>query len=140
MHRRLLALCLIATLCPAAHADGLTDLRNALQRLPGQTPLKASVSARTLNTKAEDKTPKPEPDLASVVMEDGPQGLRLAYAPDLLQRLKAEAALKQKDSKAPTPIRSAVNALDPIGLRNLTAAAQPLLRLKRSSAPRVMNA
>ncbi|WP_230413618.1 hypothetical protein [Undibacterium umbellatum] len=39
----------------AAQADGLADLKAALARLPGQTPLKAIVEAKTWSRQGEGK-------------------------------------------------------------------------------------
>jgi hypothetical protein len=112
-----------------ARADGLEDLREALSKLRGTSVLKATVTAKVNATVKEDsEKPRVEMGSASLALEDGPQGLRLTYASDLLNKVSAERAARRKDSKAPAPIRSAMEELDYADLLSMTHAAPDLLR------------
>jgi hypothetical protein len=112
-----------------ARANSLDDLREALGKLRGATPIKATVSARVNSTvKEESDKPRTESGSATLLIEDGPQGLRLLYAPDLISRASAERAARRKDSKAPTPTRSALEELDYSDLVTMAHAAPDLLR------------
>jgi hypothetical protein len=122
-----LALCLCAA--APAHAGSLEDLKAALAKLQGQTPVKAVATARVQSTnKDDDEKARQEAGSATVALEDGPLGLRLIYSPDLLAKAHAESAARQKDSKAATPTRTALNELTMLDVSNLTNAAAVLAR------------
>ena len=119
------------SLCAAApvQAGGLEDLKAALAKLQGASPVKAVATARVQSTnKDDDDKARQESGSATVALEDGPQGLRLLYSPDLLAKAHAESAARQKDSKAATPTRSALNELTMLDVSNLTKAAAVLAR------------
>ena len=110
-------------------ADALDELREALGKLRGAMPLRATVTARINATVREDSDKaRVESGSASLVMEDGPQGLRLVYSPDVLARSSAERAAQRRDGKAPTPTSTAMARLDVGELAGMAQAAPELLR------------
>ena len=125
--RTALLLCL-AWLCTAARADGPAELRAALQRLQGQAPLKAAITARTQHRQGEGSEAEETQGLASLLVDDGPQGLRVQYAQDTLARVRAEDAAKDTDASARAPTVAALNALGYREIRELTSAAESLGR------------
>ena len=124
---RLVALSLVAA-SGAAHADGLSDLRGALARLQGQSPLKASAQARDWRRTGEGKDAKEKQGQVTIGLEDGPRGLQPLYSHELLAKVDAESRVSIKDKSAPTPATQALGQLGFGELRGLSSAAPPLLR------------
>ncbi|MFC3178610.1 hypothetical protein [Undibacterium amnicola] len=111
-----------------AHADGLADLKTALTRLQGQTPLKAVVEAKTWNRQGEGKDQEETHGLASVSVEESPRGLHVLYSKDMLAKLEVEERQREKDKKAKTPTLSALNEVNSSALRPMISAAGSLSR------------
>jgi hypothetical protein len=127
----LAAACLAAVLASAplaARADAQSDLRAALARLGGTGLLKATLDVSTLERRGEGKDASEKPGQASLKLEDGPQGLQVHYAPDLLVRLDAEARARAKDPEAKTPASNALKDVDATDIRPTIAAAGALAR------------
>ncbi|MEN9864567.1 MAG: hypothetical protein RL748_157 [Pseudomonadota bacterium] len=118
-----------ALFCSAgAQADGLSDLKAALNRLQGQTPLKATLEIHRMSRQGEGKELEENQGKASVSLEDGARGLQVLYARDLLQRAEAEEKAKEKDAKAKTPTLSALKDISAGELRPMISAASHLAR------------
>lgn len=111
-----------------AHADGLSDLKSALTRLQGQTPVKAVVDAKTWNRQGEGKDLEETQGSASVVIEESQRGLQVLYSKEMLNKLEAEERSKEKDQKAKTPTLSALGEVNSSALRPMISAASHLLR------------
>lgn len=125
------SLALAATLscgCSIAHADGLADLRAALARLQGTTPLKASVDAHDWRRTGDGKDAQEHQGSVTIGLEDGPRGLQPLYARDLLARSDAELRAAVKDKKAGKPIEQTLGQLGIAELRLLASAAPALSR------------
>lgn len=121
----LVCLCMCSTM---AQADGLADLKSALGRLQGQTPLKAVVEAKTWNRQGEGKEAEETHGLASVSVEESPRGLQVLYSKDMLSKLENEERQKEKDKKAKTPTLSALSEVNSSSLRPMISAASGLSR------------
>ena len=85
----------LALLAPALRADGLSDLRAALQRLPATQPVKATVDCQIWNRTVKDKQPKIIQGQIQVKLEEGPAGLKLGWDKAELDHI--QAATKAKD-------------------------------------------
>ncbi len=133
-HQTLMKLTLQSTLlmsvmcASAAQADGLSDLKAALARLQGQTPLKATVDAKTWNRQGEGKELEETQGSASVLVEESQRGLQVLYSKEMLSKLEAEERLKEKDQKAKTPTLAALGEVNSSALRPMISAASHLLR------------
>lgn len=114
---------LAITCATPARADGVADLRSALQRFNSTTPLKVQVEARTWNRKGEGKDLEERHGLANVLVDDGPKGIQITYSRDLLNKLDAEEKAKEKDPKIKTPTISALGDVNASNLRSLLSAA-----------------
>ena len=111
-----------------AYADGLGDLRAALEKLQGTSPLRVTLTAQVSTTSRDDDDKQRTANgTASVTAEDGPQGLRIAYPRDIMVRAMAEGAGRQSDSTAPIPTRNALNELDYADVHSMVHAAETLL-------------
>ena len=118
----------ILFLGPQAHADGVSDLRSALARLQGQSPLRAQVDAKTWNRQGDGKETDETQGAASVTIEEGSRGLSVLYSKDMLAKLEAEERNKERDAKAKTPTLSALNEVNSSALRPMLSAASSLSR------------
>lgn len=119
----------LSLLSANAYADGLSDLKSALARLQGQTPLKAIVEAKTWNRQGDSKDVEETVGLAAVSLEEGARGLQVLYSKDMLTKLESEERLKEKDSKAKTPTLSALSEVNSSALRPMLFAASSLSRI-----------
>lgn len=125
MTLRLLSLLLLGTLL---RADALGDLRDALARLDGQSPVKASVEYQFWSRQGDDKKPLITEGRAAATVEDGPQGLRMSWAPDLLQAAAQEAQAQAADPDAKASTRQALEGLRALTVRDALHGAGALLR------------
>jgi hypothetical protein len=119
---------------PWAQADALSDLRTALQRLQGQTPIKGQISIKSENRQNEGKDDaRNDVGAAQVSFDDGPQGLRLNFPSALLAKALQEDAAKDANPKAGTPTSIGLSSLGYQDVRQMTRASDVLLRtLNRS--------
>lgn len=129
-----LAVALLAA-SPWAQADALKDLKAALSRLQGQTPIKGQIAVKSENRQNEGKDDaRTDTGVAQVVFDDGPQGLRLTYPQPLLAKAQQEDAAKDANPKAPTPTATGLSSLAYQDVRQMTRASEGLLRtLNRAS-------
>lgn len=111
-----------------ARADGPADLKAALARLQGQTPLKAVLEISRRTHQGEGKDQEETVSKATVTLEDGARGLQVLYGKDLLARAEAEENAREKDAKAKTPTLSAMRDIGAGELRPMISAAGTLAR------------
>ncbi|MDM4768320.1 hypothetical protein [Pelomonas sp. SE-A7] len=111
-----------------AQADTLADVRAVLAQ-QGQASVKAVIEVKSLSRNGEGKDLEEQQGEAAVQVEDGPQGLRVMYARELLQRGEAEAQNKARDPKTKTVTLSGIAKLDNSNLRELLNPAAKLGRL-----------
>ena len=118
----------VLVLGPHAHADGVSDLKSALARLQGQSPLKAQVDAKTWTRQSDNQDSDETQGAASVMVEEGARGLSVLYSKDMLAKLEVEERNKERDAKAKTPTLSALNEVNSSSLRPMLSAASSLSR------------
>ena len=132
MHRGnfLSASVLLATVFSSglAYADGPADLRSALTRLQGTSPIKAVIEAKTWVRRGEGKEAEETQGSASVALEDNGRGLQVLYGKDLLARLDNEERAREKDSKAKAPLTATMREFSSGELRSMCGAASALSR------------
>ena len=109
-----------------AYADGLSDMKAALLRLQGETPINAEVEAKTWNRQGSGKNTEEHDGLISVTVEDNQHGFSVLLSKDLLTKLEAEERAKEKDKKARTPTLAALRAASVTSLRPLVSAANSI--------------
>ncbi len=125
----LTALLVLAATSPGARADALSDLKAALTRLQGQTPIKGHIAVKSENRQNEGKDDaRTETGVAQVAFDDGPQGLRLSYPQPLLAKAQQEDTAKDANPKAPTPTATGLSNLAYQDVRQMTRASESLLR------------
>ncbi len=122
---RLLPICLLAA--TALHADGLGDLRAALQKLQGHDPIRARAEVNSTNLNGEGKKQKSRQSRGAVLLEEGPGGLRLGWTPEQMEAARAETRRKKADPEAPTPNLDSLRALNAEDASEMLGAAPALL-------------
>ncbi|HLO68741.1 MAG TPA: hypothetical protein VK188_17075 [Holophaga sp.] len=92
-------------------ADALADFKGRLQKVPRAEGLRAAVEVETWSRQGDDKAPRITQGRAQAWVESGAQGLRVAWAPDLVQKALQEARAQKADPEAPAPTRAGMAAL-----------------------------
>ena len=108
----------------AAAADGLTDLRLTLSRLPGTTPVHGTLDVTSTVRSSEEE--KPNDGKASVGFEIGEQGLHIIYPRAMLMQATQEARAEARDPERTTPVRSGASHIRPIHVAELLDGAAAL--------------
>ncbi len=131
--RRSLALLFAAT--ALLRADTLSDLKAGLLKLNGGEGVKATLDVSIWRQVVDDKKPVVSQGKASAQVEDGPQGVRIAWSRNLLQQAQAEARAQALDPDKQVPTRSAMDSVGAVGVSEYLNYAGPLLReLDRAQA------
>lgn len=124
---RLAAAFIVGLLASAsAHADALADLRAALARLSGQSPLLATADVQLRRHQGDGAEATDLKGSASVNLDAGPRGLQMLYSRELLSRLEADARAQSRDRNAKTPTQAALSELDAAALQRMVSAGPAL--------------
>jgi len=123
------ALLVLLLASPWAQADGLADLRAALARPQGTVALRGMFKADTTSRQGDAADSDDNRGQAQVQFEEGPQGLRLLFSRDTLQRVEQEERSHQRDPKARTPTLTGLKALEVNELRGMLSPTAALLAL-----------
>lgn len=110
----------LAAFSQSARADGLSDLKGAMQRLQAKMPVKAA-----LETKFWRRLGDPGEEIngqVSANLEEGSQGLQVLYTKDVVNRIEAEEKAKARDPNSKTPTLSTTREMDVPELRSMLNA------------------
>jgi hypothetical protein len=123
---------LFVLLVPAiAAADGLTDLRTTLGRLPATTPVHGTLDVTSTSRSNEDD--KADDGRATVGFEIGDSGLHIIYPRIMLGQAAQEARAEARDPERSTPVRSGVSHVRPLHVAELLDGAAALSVLLESA-------
>ena len=125
MNLRLLALFLAGGLL---QADSFSDLKDALVRLNGQDPVKASVDYQFWSKQGDEKNPVITQGKATTFVEDGPQGLKMSWNRTLIQAAVQEAKAQAKDPEKKASTRRAIEGLKAVDVSDYLNGTEELLR------------
>lgn len=109
-------------------ANGLDDLRSALQKLQGPEAVKATLEHTFWRQTLDDKKPLVTQGRASAQLEDNGQGLRITWARPTLQQAFKELAAQEREPERTTPTRIALRNIDPLEAAEWLNHAEALLR------------
>ena len=109
-------------------ANGLDDLRTALQKLAGGEPVKATLEHQFWRQTTDDKKPVVSQGRVTAQVEDGPQGLRVLWPRPALQQAVKELAAQEQDPERQAPTRTALRGVDPLEAAEALQQAEALLR------------
>ena len=121
-----LTLSLMSFVCSNAHADGITELKNSLAKLQGNSALKAVLEAKSWNRQGEGKNAEEMQASASVNVEDGAHGMQVLYSKDLLSRVQIEERAKEKNPNVKMPVSNTLKEFNSSELRPILSAAANL--------------
>jgi hypothetical protein len=122
-----LFICVLSLALPLS-ANGLDDLRAALQKLPGGEPVKAALEHGFWRQTTDDKKPTVSQGKVTAHLEDGPQGLRITWGRPTLQQALKELAVQEREPDKATPTRTALRNIDPLEAAESLNHAEALLR------------
>ncbi|PRC93244.1 hypothetical protein [Solimicrobium silvestre] len=111
-----------------SYADGLADMKSALTRGQGQTPVKAIFDVKIKNREGEGKELEETNGLANVMVEDNAHGLQLQFGRELMSKLDLEQRTQEHDSKAKTPTVTAAKELSSTEAQHMLYAASSISR------------
>ncbi len=103
-------------LCPVLRADGLGDLRAALERLQGREAIQAQQEVQFWKDQGDGGTLVHTQGDGRARVEDGPGGLSVRFAPAFLTAATQEALERVKKPDTPSP---RADAMDELGVRRL---------------------
>lgn len=122
---RTLPLVLVLLSAATVRADALSELRQALGALPGGGAVKGRVEIQHWREAGEDK--QTSQAQATLRVEDGPDGLRLAFPPPLFRSVLDESRRQLADPARPIPVRSTLRAVEPDEIHEMLDFAPSLL-------------
>lgn len=112
----------------ATHADGLTDLNAALDRLQEKSTISATIDYSVTQMREEDDEQEIKQGAISAAVAYGPAGLQVTYDTNVMARLKTEAEQRVKDEEANTPTLMAINDIDAVEFNNILSSADSIKR------------
>lgn len=95
-----------------ALADGLSDLRTALKQLQSGDPVALDVEFKLFGRSGENHELVDREGLLRLRLEDGEQGMRVVYAPDIIALLHREELAKVADENVKNSALNAVGQFD----------------------------
>jgi hypothetical protein len=114
-------------------ADGLTDVRAALQKLQSDQPLRARVEIKSRRSGGESGKQKQSESVSTVIVENGPDGLKLSWSPDQIKQSRKAAWAETGNPDAPKSDIAMLKALEAGQALNLLDAADGLRRALEKS-------
>jgi hypothetical protein len=109
-------------------ANPLEDLRSTLKHLNGTEVLKASVEHQAWASHGDEKHPKVSQGAVNAWVEEGNQGLKIFWGPEILRKATLEARARLADPEKPEPTRKAMGSLDALKLQGYFNASNELLQ------------
>jgi len=119
-------------------ADGLTDLRAALQKLQSDQTIRARVEIKTRHSGGESNKQKQSDGVTSVIVESGAEGLKMSWSPEQIRQSRKAAWAEIANPDAQKSDIAMLRALEAGQALNLLDAADPLRRgLERASSSKI---
>ncbi|HEY7886234.1 MAG TPA: hypothetical protein VIC08_14915 [Cellvibrionaceae bacterium] len=131
--RHTLTLCIALLFAHPVSADALKDMQTALNKLTGQTPVTALVSAKVMFQQGDGGNAITREGEAFVRVSDDNSGMNFYYTPETLQSMTKEKKARSHNAEADTPTLIAINELQPATIQHSLSATNDLLRLIESS-------
>ena len=115
-------------------ADGLSDLRSALEKLKATQPIKARVKAEVSANAVDDSTPTTATGTMEVLVEHNESGIAVKWSQADLQRVREEADKKNGNPNSVPILRQTMDSFEAALMRSLLDQSGPILRdLKAAS-------
>lgn len=120
--------CSVLGIVQPSHADGLSDLKSALSRLKGKSPIAGVLESTVLENRGEGKDKIERKGNVAINLKDDEQGLQITFSHQVLQNVDQESSEKIKDEDADTPTLNAVRRLEATELKTILSSASSLAR------------
>jgi len=121
-------LLLFALTCSLLRADTLADLKAKLATMNGDNRVTATVEYEFKNLGTDDNQTVKAQGKASAAAEDGPDGIRITWARDLIAGIDQEARESAKDPAKQNNLRRAAGGINPMMVHDNLSAASGVLR------------
>lgn len=108
------------------YADGLGDVRATLLRLKSDQLLRARVEIKTRRSGGESDKQKQSQGVSTVIVENGPEGLKLIWSPEQIRQSRKAAWEEMTHPDAPKSDIAMLKALEAGQALNLLDAADSL--------------
>jgi hypothetical protein len=115
------------------YADGLSDVRGTLQKLQSDELLRARVEIKRRRSGGESDKQKQSESVSTVLVENGPDGLKLSWSPDQIRQSRKAAWNEVVNPDAPRSDLATLKALEPAQALSLLDAADGLRRALEKS-------
>src|SRR3954462_1581885 len=115
------------------YADGLSDVRGTLQKLQSDQLLRARVEIKSRRSGGESGKQKQSESVSTVIVENGPEGLKLIWSSDQIRQSRKAAWNEVANPDLPRSDLATLNALEPAQALNLLDAADALRRALEKS-------
>jgi len=122
----LLALSLLLPL--TLPADGLSDLRSALEKLKATQPIKARVKAELSANAVDDGKPMAATGAMEVLVEHNESGIAVKWSQTDLQRVRQEAEKKTGNPNSVPILRQTMDSFEAASMRSLLDHSDQLLQ------------
>jgi hypothetical protein len=109
-------------------ADSLSDVRATLQKLQSDQLLRARVEIKSRRSGGESGKQKQSESVSTVIVENGPDGLKLSWSPEQIRQSRKAAWDEVTNPDAPRSDLATLKALEPAQALNLLDAADGLRR------------
>jgi len=114
-------------------ADGLSDLRSALEKLKATQPIKARVKAVVSANVVDDSTPSTATGTMEVLVEHNESGIAVTWAQADLQRVREESDKKNGNPNNVSILRQTMDSFEAALMRSLVDQSDRLLRDLKSA-------
>lgn len=109
-------------------ADGIADVRSALEKFSGRESIRLRVS-QSLTTSSDEDDSKPESGQAALTIQAGPEGVSMAYPASELARVEKEERANQRNPESPTGTAGALSEISPVQAWEFANLAPKLLHM-----------
>ena len=110
-----------------SRADGLGELKGALNRLQGSDSITIELKSLTVDTKGEGDKKIVTHGEVNVWLKDDTNGLHVLYSNNVLNSMEHEARLQAEDEEAETPTLNAIDGINASELHSMLSASASLL-------------
>jgi hypothetical protein len=110
------------------YADGLSDVRATLQKLQSDQLLRARVEIKSRHSGGESGRQKESQSVSTVIIENGPEGLKLNWSPEQIRQSRKAAWDEIANPDASRSDLASLRALEPGQALSLLDAADGLRR------------
>jgi hypothetical protein len=114
-------------------ADGLSDLRSALEKLKATQPITARVKAEVSANVVDDSTPTAATGTMEVLVEHNESGIAVKWTQADLEKVREEAGRKNGNPNSVPILRQTMDSFEAALMRSLVDQSDRLLRDLKSA-------